>query len=343
MGDNLLIEPENLDNSVTSDDQNLDAYDDLIISIQSAENILNILICVCDQDSLREKIIQQYEEELGDNFLKYQIKLGEEKLSLTAELEQLVQQHSELKTAKQAVITVTGISSLLGLSFNEEKSPLDTFFGYLQWTREALRQFPYSIVLWINKSMETKLPKNAPDFWSWRKGVFRFVSPIKSYVARDKFKDSLTIFNQPQLLNFDNQESSLIPLHDLQALIKHLESNPQPQDELKLATLYSSLGKVYLNRIKTEGSANYAQELDLAIKYYQKAKDLQQKLNLELNLAESLHNLAKLYYYQGKYKKAEPLFLQALTMKKKLLGDEHHDVANSLHNLAKIYYTQGNL
>jgi tetratricopeptide (TPR) repeat protein len=43
-----------------------------------------------------------------------------------------------------------------------------------------------------------------------------------------------------------------------------------------------------------------------------------------------------LYDSQGRYEQAEPLYQQALEMRKRLLGDEHPDVAySSLNNLAE--------
>jgi tetratricopeptide (TPR) repeat protein len=51
--------------------------------------------------------------------------------------------------------------------------------------------------------------------------------------------------------------------------------------------------------------------------------------------------LALLYYSQGKYKEAEPLYQQALALRQKLLGDDHPDVATSLNNLAGLYKSQG--
>ncbi|MEO1396829.1 MAG: toll/interleukin-1 receptor domain-containing protein, partial [Cyanobacteria bacterium J06634_5] len=41
------------------------------------------------------------------------------------------------------------------------------------------------------------------------------------------------------------------------------------------------------------------------------------------------------------YSDAEPLYIDALAMRKRLLGDEHPDVAGSLNNLALLYYNQG--
>jgi len=51
--------------------------------------------------------------------------------------------------------------------------------------------------------------------------------------------------------------------------------------------------------------------------------------------------LAGLYYSQGKYNEAEPLYQQALALRQKLLNDDHPHVAQSLNNLAGLYYSQG--
>ena len=55
----------------------------------------------------------------------------------------------------------------------------------------------------------------------------------------------------------------------------------------------------------------------------------------------SLNNLALLYYAQGKYAEAEPLYQRSLAIWEKALGPEHPDVATSLNNLAALYRAQG--
>ncbi|NEO91069.1 MAG: CHAT domain-containing protein, partial [Moorea sp. SIO3G5] len=59
------------------------------------------------------------------------------------------------------------------------------------------------------------------------------------------------------------------------------------------------------------------------------------------HVATSLNNLAGLYKSQGRYGEAEPLYRQALALWKKLLGEDHPDVADSLNNLAALYWAQG--
>ena len=51
-----------------------------------------------------------------------------------------------------------------------------------------------------------------------------------------------------------------------------------------------------------------------------------------LKIYKSSHNLAELYRAQGRYDEAEPLYLHALDMRKKLLGDEHPHTQNTQRN-----------
>jgi tetratricopeptide (TPR) repeat protein len=63
--------------------------------------------------------------------------------------------------------------------------------------------------------------------------------------------------------------------------------------------------------------------------------------NEDNEFARSLNGLAFLYYSQGRYNDAEPLYLQSLDIRKRQLGDDHPFVASSLNNLAVLYRSQG--
>jgi Tetratricopeptide repeat len=55
------------------------------------------------------------------------------------------------------------------------------------------------------------------------------------------------------------------------------------------------------------------------------------------NYAMGLNNLANLYTFEGRNRDAELLHKLALSLREKVLGPDHPDVAMSLGNLAHIY------
>jgi tetratricopeptide (TPR) repeat protein len=65
------------------------------------------------------------------------------------------------------------------------------------------------------------------------------------------------------------------------------------------------------------------------------------KVNDSPDLATSLDRLAGLYYHQGRYNDAEPLYLRALVINEQQLGANHPNTATSLNNLASLYCSIG--
>ena len=60
----------------------------------------------------------------------------------------------------------------------------------------------------------------------------------------------------------------------------------------------------------------------------------------EIDLTNNLDKQANLYYKQGRYAEAEPLYKSSLAIGEKILGQEHPDAALSLYNLAYFYHNQ---
>jgi tetratricopeptide (TPR) repeat protein len=312
-------------------DQNEREYEGLIVSLEANQKRLNILICVCDQEKLREEIIDRYSKELEPVIPCYRIDLDQKEPSLRAAIASLVSRKPELLQSKNAVITTTGVEKLHSIEWQREKSELDKFFGYLQWTREGLREFPYSIVLWVTSTVEVNLRKKSPDFWSWRKGVFRFISPPSNFLPSQEFLPILQSFDE---ITIDKDIPS-ISKEDLLELIEQIEVN-KGKKEPRLASLYASLAKIYnLRLLSRRQLADYRQEQDLAIEYYQKAIDLQKELNLELDLVASLNSLAGIYYSLGEYQKAIEFHQQSLAIFQRI-GDRWRE-ADSYNNLGNLY------
>jgi tetratricopeptide (TPR) repeat protein len=97
---------------------------------------------------------------------------------------------------------------------------------------------------------------------------------------------------------------------------------------------FVGLGKLY------KGQGNYEQALPWDTQCLEVTRNRLGESHPDV--ANSLNNLALLYYFQGRYTDTEPLYLQALDLYKRLLvGESHPDVALSLNNLAELYRSQG--
>jgi hypothetical protein len=144
------------------------SYDRLMVSIELGLGRLSLLIAVCDDAGLRERVINRYREELGG------LGVTHGRRSFPAGNPSLYGILRDVEE-KNVVISVMGVEHLLALDIQTGTIREQTeLFGYLQWTREALREYAFPIVLWVPSRLVALLEERAPDFWSWRSGVFWF-------------------------------------------------------------------------------------------------------------------------------------------------------------------------
>ncbi|MGB3265950.1 MAG: tetratricopeptide repeat protein [Microcoleus sp.] len=320
---------------------NEDSYDGLVSLIEASKGVLSLLIASCKPGDFQTQIINRYEAELVPNIPCYRVVLNQKEPSLRAALEQLVKDCPELKEPHaSAAITVTGTEALMEFvsqADSNHRSELDRFFGYLQWTREGLREFPYPIVIWVTPNILSRLSREAPDFWSWRSGVFRFVSPAveATDVINQTWENSTLIELETKLI---------LPLDELLEQVENLEQ--QAMETPALATLYNRVARAYANRLKTRQTQNYSQERDLAIDFFHKSLALQQKLNLLRAQSDTLLGLGDLYYTTADYsrivgsraenlERAIAFYEAALTVY--TLEDFPEDWAMTQNNLANAY------
>ena len=318
------------------DAENQEAYEDLLVTIEASDGVFSLLIAVCDNIQFREELIDRFKTELEPNIHCYRLLLIRGEPSLKMTILQTMQKDDYLRSGGRSVVMVTGAEQLYFLQLGEEKSEQDAFFGYLQWTREALPEFRFPIVLWVTTQLLTQMERKAPDFWGWRKGVFRFESRQTTSVRSSELESFQPMLSE---MGLKIDDDILLPLADLQALIAQTEKK-HPDDPL-LATLYSQMGRLYAGRLEQGNMIDYQQEQETAVGYFRKAIDLQRASGQEEDLANSLAWLGYLCKSQGCYEEAEPLYLQALQLWRSLLGESHPDVATSLNNLAGLYRSQG--
>jgi tetratricopeptide (TPR) repeat protein len=319
----------NLESSQTANEL---AYEKLVTVIEASKGTLALLIAVCDDPKFRDRMVQQYEQELKSDFETYRLQLAKTEPSLRAALGTWAEQQGQPPTS--AMLTVTGAEDLLWFNLKDEdgaRTEVEKFFGYLQWGREGLREFPYPIVLWITPRIFKNLSLKAPDFWSWRKGVFRFVSD-------EVPEPSVLNHNRNVPLSFSESDSFFLPLEDLQELIAATEQREGAEAPL-LGTLYGRLAQVYQRRIERGEAKNLQEERNLAIENYQKAIALQTELHQDSNLINTLIDLGRFYLFQGLLQESIPLFKQSLQVAQ-TIGD-YKGEATALMNLGHAYILLG--
>ena len=288
-------------------------YRKLLLALKTRAQRLELLLAICDDRNLQAKLIADYETELkAAGVTPFQARLDLKQPSLRATLEQLVAQEPALQRGEPAVVTVLNANELLGTRLTEEPSEQERFFFSLQWTREALRQFAFPIVLWLGDTLATRLAQQAPDFWSWRRSVFEFV-------ARSIVTDAVALNLQPHLEQQIADTTSQESISELEQQIAQLQETA-PESPL-LITLYNDLGQAY------EQQYAYKKALDL----YQQALALAQEKNNSTGQALTLLNLGNALKACGRTFQALHYYQESLVHYRKL-GDRRNE-ANTLNQL----------
>jgi tetratricopeptide (TPR) repeat protein len=296
--------------------ENEETYNKLLVSLEAGLGMLQIFIAVCDSDHQREEIIANYERELASIVHPDRVYLDPQEPSLRLAISQ------QVTVRENAIATVTGTEGL-----SDRDQSLEKFFGYLQWTREGLREFKMPIVLWIPARIFAQLAKQAPDFYSWRNGIFQF-QPEPSFVTNELSE------NRGIEPTANDSSSSLFSLEQLESSLAQ-GIQQWGENSRNLEPLYSQLGSLYASRVKSRESEDWEREYALAQDYLHKAIALQTQFKQEESLASSFYNLASLYDYHREYKQAEALYRQALEINRS--GENQAEIAKVLNNLAVLH------
>jgi tetratricopeptide (TPR) repeat protein len=314
---------------------NENAYEELVTVIEASQGELAILIAVCDDRLLRAQIIQRYETELSPDIDSVQLVLNRQEPSLRTAIANWLQENSPVQN-QRLVLTITGAEELLWLNLqgeDEQPTQLDKFYGYLQWTREGLREFPYPIVLWVTRRILKNLSRRSPDFWSWRRGVYRFVAEESSRVPQ---LPRLEVNRQDLEPEFDAE--FLLPLEDLLQLVARTEEQSGTATA-SLAALYDQLGRVYAQRVNRGEAEDLQEERMEAIACFRRAIELQEQFGLAAERMVSLRQLGDFYLSQSNYPTALEHYQQALEIAREI-GDRQGE-ARSLGNLGNAYIFLG--
>jgi tetratricopeptide (TPR) repeat protein len=263
----------------------------LIQSIEASYGALNLLICICDNPYYRDEIIYNYETELSAKGVKCdRVQIDRDRPSLK---QSLLERQPNSNPQQSEIVTVMGIDGLLNISRERDlesatvnRSAQAQFFFSTQWTREALREFRFPVILWMTESIAGELSRQAPDFWSWRGGVFEFVRPMVA-VNGEFDRTDLTI----DLDDVDTSQVSANP-DTIQAEIDRiLEIDPNSP---LLRSLYLSLGIAYQDRSRKNIVTKNA-DLENAISTYHRVLELIDREAYPEDWATTQHKLGLAY------------------------------------------------
>ncbi|MGB7084092.1 MAG: tetratricopeptide repeat protein, partial [Phormidesmis sp.] len=306
--------------------QNRRAFRRMVVTLKANVQRLELLMAICDDRNLQALIIEAYEAELRQaEIAPFRARLDFKQPSLRASLEGLVAKEAVLQAGEPAVVTVLNAEALLGIRMGEEKSEQERFFFSLQWTREALLRFEFPVVLWVPQAVATQMGREAPDFWSWRGGVFEFAASAPLSHPEMAF-DSAQATGQAMDRQTEEPVGTL-SVAELQGQIAGLVETA-PESSL-LITLYNNLGEAYARKYK------YIE----AMAQYEKALELAKRRNNLAGQARSLRNLGSSLWRSGRSQQAIEYYKQSLEIARE--SSDRQGEAASLGNLGLAYYSLG--
>ena len=300
----------------------------LLVSLRASVDRLDLFLAVCDDPDLRDAVISQYESAMKkEEVATYRTRLDSKDPSLKATLATLVKYNPSLVSGSKAVVTVLGGAQLFGVRLaKDDPSEQDKFFFSLQWTREALREFRFPVVIWLSDTVATGVAQKAQDFWSWRSGVFEFerqpaeVEPDRGNVGVEV--QAAQGRAQEQQTNDAEKAAAIRAIADLDQEIADLfQQNPTSP---LLITLYSDLGDAYRKQSNAE-PALYA--YNQALKLIAKETNTPKQAEIFLKIGQTLRK-------GRRYEQAEGFFRQALTI--------FQDI-DDRYRLTETYYYLGDI
>ncbi|MBD2481901.1 hypothetical protein [Planktothrix sp. FACHB-1365] len=119
-------------------------------ALAKMQGSFSLLLVRCNYESLRKQIVTQLKQE--SSLLIDEFQLSPTSQTLYGSIK------AEVESNYPSVLMVYGLESVIAI---------DVVLHSANLGREAFRNFPFPVVLWINDKLWKKLNRNAPDFTSW--------------------------------------------------------------------------------------------------------------------------------------------------------------------------------
>jgi tetratricopeptide (TPR) repeat protein len=205
---------------------------------------------------------------------------------------------------KPDALLVLGLEALFDLA--EDRSPAVDMFNF---NRDYVRRhFPFPVVFFAPEFAIREFAWRAPDFWSGRSGVFRFLGDEEQ--ARETLETLGRDFGW-SLSPKERLERRAI----LEDLLRELEGS-QAADPAAVAKAHYLLGK----------AAEHESKWTEAQRYFEQALSLYRELGDRLGEANTIRNLGDVALAQGRYEEAAGRYEEALALYCQIgawLGEAH--------------------
>jgi len=156
-------------------------------------------------------------------------------------------------------------------------------------------------------------------------------------------EEGLEDLRDEQLVNLSLLSSEGEEMYQLHQLVKEFFAVKREQraDDSDLQQRFYQVMIAEAEKVTEKPEKSLIQESTIVIAHLQGTMERLARPEQVLDLATCLNWVARLYYVQGRYGEAEPLYVRSLLIREQHLGTDHPDVAYSLDRLASLYHLQG--
>lgn len=239
---------------------------------------------------------------------------------LRAQIAEAIADGTDEQAGQKIVLFIQGLD--YSIPYNE---PAARILAELNLGREFfLRDVPHPFVLWLPDYAVTAVARHAPDFWSWRSGVFEFETGAQERRAAQEqivrpHDDWLVVDN----MTVAQKERRRRILEGILDDYERLPANQSRRGEL--ISVLSELGKVNFGLDAPEE----------AINYWQRVLSISRKVGDRQYECYAIDSLGMAYSDLGKTEQAIKYHQQALAISREI--NDHRRIGNALNNLGMAY------
>ena len=269
----------------------------------------------------RQKVLEEMRKSLAESRITlHEIVLPSQQEAIVV-VEKLLE---ELNQIEIGIVSITGFSTAF-----TNKVPLEESIRILNFHRDRLVAPNLNQIWWMTPAFLQTSIHAMPDINSW----FILRLQLKEIILNELDSSRyLSVNSDETYSNIDDARRSVNNL-----LQRFQQAQLAGTPDIELLTIYLLPALEVLLEV---GAQKELRDLILQVEgLLGQLKYLKQTNSPEL--ATSLHRLASLYYAQGKYSDAEPLYLRALEIREQTLNKDLPAIALSFNSLGELYYAQG--